>query len=125
VIEWCDKDPEARYPAMAGAVSFIKGSEEEDVASYWSSVALKLIERAPDPLAVLHTFVGRFRPSGWSGSLASILEGRKALLDKLAHHANEDVVACAGEESIRLAAEIDAERKWEAERDRNRDERFE
>lgn len=125
VIEWCDKDPETRYLAMAGAVSLVNGSEEEDVTSRWSGIALKLIECAPDPVAVLRTFVGRFRPSGWSGSLASILEGRKALLEELKAHKNPDVPALAAAEANCLAAEVDATRQWEAKHDRERDERFE
>ncbi|HEY8262942.1 MAG TPA: hypothetical protein VIG26_01140 [Methyloceanibacter sp.] len=125
MIEWCDKHPGARYPAMAGAISFVKGSEEEDVTSQWSSTALKLIERAPDRVAVIRTFVGRFHPSGWSGSLASILEGRKVLLEELKAHKNPDVVALATTEARRLADEVEATRQWEAKHDRERDERFE
>lgn len=125
LIAWCNRDPVTRYLVMAGVVSFMKGSEEEEVSSQWTGTALGLIELAPDPVAVARIFAGRFHPSGWSGSLASILEGRKALLEELTTHANEDLATFAAHEMKRLEAEIDAERRWESQRYRARDERFE
>jgi hypothetical protein len=125
LIEWCDREPDSRYPSMADIVSFLKGSDEEEVTSHWSGVALRLIEHAPDPVAVVRAFVERFRPSSWSGSLASILEGRKALLEELKGHKNPDVAAFANVVANKLALEVEEERTWEAKHDRQRDERFE
>lgn len=124
IMEWCNQEPDRRYPAIAAVVSFLKSSVE-DVSSQWSDRARTLIERAPDPVAVARKFVERFRPMGWSGSLASILEGRKALLEELKEHTSNKIAAYAIKEAARLAAEVEAERKREAERDRGTDERFE
>ena len=86
----------------------------------------ELLERAPDPGAVGRTLATRFRPSGgWSGSLAVILEGRKRLLTELEEHADSRLVEFAIAEGQRLAKDIEAQRKWEAEHDRMSDERFE
>jgi len=53
-------------------------------APQWTRIALQFLERAPDPGAVLQQFTAQFMPStGWSGSLASILEANAALLDQL------------------------------------------
>jgi hypothetical protein len=63
-IAWCDLASEPRYPTMASVVSYMQGSEEEP-GPHWSGVALKMMARAPDPVAVARVFVKRFRPSGW------------------------------------------------------------
>jgi hypothetical protein len=124
VIAWCDLAPEPRYLTMASVVSHLQGSEEEPRA-HWSGVALKMMARAPDPVAIARVFVKRFRPSsGWSGSLAVILDGRKALLTELEKHPDPRLGEFALTEAPRFAEEIEAERRWEAEHDRA-DQRFE
>ena len=47
-------------------------------------MAKRLLERAPNPAAVLKEFVDQFTPhGGWSGSLAATLEANESLLDAL------------------------------------------
>jgi hypothetical protein len=124
-IVWCDLEPEDRYLTMASVVSYVQGSDEEP-RSHWSGIALSLMKRAPDPAAVAQIFVKRFRPSsGWSGSLAVILEGRKALLAELERHPDPRLAEFARAEEPRLTEEIEAEQRWEAQHYRQRDERFE
>jgi hypothetical protein len=124
-LEWCSEDPHARYIAAAQFVPFVRGAEEDAETSGWSDIALKLIEGAPDPAAVLRKFTERFWPSSWSGSLAAILESRMTLLTDLLQHANPAVAAFAGEQITQLRVEIEDERRCEVERERSRDERFE
>ncbi len=124
VITWCDGDPDMRYGAMAAVVSYLSGSEG-NASSRWSHIALKLLERAPDRVAVAKQFAERFRPPSWSGSLAPILEGRRVLLTELEQHPDPRVVEFAIAEGQRLATEIEAERKFETAHDRLTDERFE
>jgi hypothetical protein len=124
LVAWCDLAPEPRYVEMASVVSYLQGSEEEP-GSHWSVIALRMMERAPDPVAVARMFAKRFRPHGWSGSLAVILESRKVLLTQLEQHPDPRLVEFACAEALRLAEEIEAQRRWEAEHDRGRDERFE
>jgi len=124
MIAWCDEEPRTRFITMASVVSYLRGSEEQ-AASQWSDIALTLLRRAHDPVAVARIFVERFRPGSWSGSRAAILEGRKGLLTELEGHRDARVAAFARDEGPRLALEIDEERRWEAEQDRQTDERFE
>ena len=85
-----------------------------------------MMARAPDPVAIARVFVKRFRPgSGWSGSLAVILEGRKTLLAELVEHPDPRLVEFARTDALRFAEEIEAERSREAEHDRAMDQRFE
>jgi len=124
VVAWCDEDRDTRYVTMASVVSYLRGTEE-DVASQWSDIALTLLDRSSEPVAVARAFTERFRPMTWSGSLADILEGRKGLLAELEASDNAELAAFAKTENVRLSDEIDAERKWEAKHDRRIGERFE
>ncbi len=82
------------------------------------------LERAPDPAVVLDQFILRFMPSsGWSGSLAAILESRAILLDQLEEFAT--LGAAVTQEKRRLLEWIAKERRSETAMDRQRDERFE
>ena len=109
---------------MAAVASYLKGPEDK-AASQWSDIALKLLERAPDRMAVLREFTSRLRPSGWSGSLATILEGRKALLAELENHADASVAKFATAVGTGLSTAIEKQRIWETDHDRTTDERFE
>jgi hypothetical protein len=124
IVAWCEQEPTSRYVTMASVVSYLCGSKEKAPAQ-WSGIALTLLERAPDPVAVARTFAKRFRPGGWSGSLAVILEGRRKLLTDLEQHADPQLIEFAIAEGLRLDSDIEAQRKWEAEHDQERNERFE
>ena len=84
-----------------------------------------LLERAPDPVAVARIFVKRFWPSGWTGSLAVILEGRRKLFTNLEHSPDPELAEFAIAEGRRLGSDIEAQRRWETEHAHKRDERFE
>ena len=128
-LEWCSEEPQTRYATAARFVPFTndveQDDEEESKTSAWSDLALKLIDLAPDPVSVIREFTERFWPSSWSGSLASILESRMALLNDLLQHPNSSVADFAAERITQLRAEIEEERTRETARERGRDERFE
>jgi hypothetical protein len=124
IFAWCDLAPETRYVLMASVVSYLQGSEEEP-GSPWSAIALRMMDRAPDPVAIAQVFAKRFRPSGGSGSMAATLESRGLLLTELEQHRDPRLVEFARAERPRLAIEVDSWRKWEADLDRQRNERFE
>lgn len=124
VIAWCDLEPGTRYVTIACVIPYLKGPEEE-LGSHWSEVALRMMQRAPDPVAVARAFTSRFRPSGWTGSLAAILESRKDLLTRLEHDPQLHLAEFAREETQRLTQEIESTTKWEAELHRGMDQRFE
>lgn len=122
LLGWCDREPRSRYPALATVIVIIQ--QAEDKAPQWTSLARRFLERAPDPAAVLHQFVGQFMPStGWSTSLATILESRAILLDQLDEYTI--LRAAVAQARERLQEWIKAERRREAAYDRERYERFE
>jgi hypothetical protein len=122
LLRWCDEEPASRYPALASVISIIE--RVTDTAPKWTNVALRFLERAPAPTAVLEQFVRQFIPlGGWAGSLAAILESNAKLLDELDEYPTlSDAVA---REKKRLQEQIKRERGQEMESDREHDERFE
>jgi hypothetical protein len=123
VLTWCEERPSERYPAVARGVSFQMPSNESRVQ--WTPIAKEMLLRAPDPLAVLKVFTSRFQPRGWSGSLAAILESRLGLLDQVSELSNETLDNYVREIRTEFVNSIAERRRWEDERDRVDDERFE
>jgi hypothetical protein len=72
LLAWCERDRAERYPVAASVVTLFR--REGGKSLEWSDNAQALLRRAPDPLAVLNRYVGRFRPGSWSGSLAAAME---------------------------------------------------
>ncbi len=117
LLRWAREKAETRFPALAASIHGWEGAK-------WTPTALRLIHEAPDPVPVLKEFADHFRPSGWSGSLADILSRREALLIALSEDPNERIRNWAKAEIPRLREEVERTRKWEADTDRERDERF-
>lgn len=124
LLEWCGKDPAARYPVAASVVTIFHESHAKTPLK-WTDLALSILERAPDRVAVLKQFVRRFKPSGWSGSLAVILEQRAQLLTQLEAYPDPLVVEFVATEQARLRQGIERERQSENQEDKARGERFE
>ena len=122
LLRWCDERPAVRYPAISRVVSYETASEG---GVEWTPLAIEMLKRAPDSLAVLKTFVSRFRPTSWSGSRAAIIETRLGLLDRLGELNNASLEDHIAEARPKLVEEIAQWRKMEDERDSARDERFE
>ncbi|MEA2895136.1 MAG: hypothetical protein QOJ84_751, partial [Bradyrhizobium sp.] len=78
MLRWCDEKPAERYPAISRAASYHTAPKEG--VTEWTPLAMEMLRRAPDPLAILETFVKRFSPRSWSGSRAAIIESRLVLL---------------------------------------------
>lgn len=124
LIAWCDQDRERRYPLAASFVTFAHRPEESG-PKVWSEQAKALLAYAPDPRSVLAVFVKRFRPTGWSGSRAAVMEANTRLLDSLEMDVSASLMPIAIDAKAQLAQEVTREREWETARDRERDERFE
>lgn len=122
LLEWCDENPGERYPLIASGMSFDTSSDE---GVTWTPLATAMLDRAPDPLAILNTFVKRFTPRGWSGSLATILESRLNLLDRLSESNSSSFAEHIPKMRSQLADKIAVRRQYEEERDRHHDDRFE
>jgi hypothetical protein len=96
----------------------------ENTPPRWTSIALRFLEKSPDPGAILRVFTLHFMPAvGWSGSLSAILESNAVLLDQLqAYPALQDTIARL---KIDVRKWIEQERSREGTLYRERDERFE
>jgi hypothetical protein len=124
VLEWCARDPSRNFPAAATSVPYSqKGSEGTGLA--WTDLAKAMLERAPEPRDVLMSFIARFEPHSWSGSRAAIIEANTGLLVSAECSIRDGIALLARQERQRLLEECRKERRWEVERSRHNDERFE
>lgn len=124
LLAWCVKDPRIRYPAVA-AISTIYHPTEGISPRQWTAVALRLLEKAPDRVAVLKQFIRQFSPMSWAGSRAAIVAANTKLLDELEAYPDAAVAKFVTEEKVRLIQWVEQEKRQETELDRARDERFE
>lgn len=122
IISWCDERPMERYATLSRAISF-HSSEGGGIS--WTPLAREMLRRAPDRLAVLKHFVGRFSPTSWMGSRAAIVESRLPLLDQLGELEDGSMSQFIRQARADLVEDIARSRKWETDRDSERDERFE
>jgi hypothetical protein len=113
----------ARYLAMANII-IVYERAGENMPPRWTRLALRFLEKAPDPSAILRVFTSHFMPAGgWSGSLSTILESNATLLDQLeAYPALRDAVT---EQKTQVRNWIEQQRNRESVQNRERDERFE
>jgi len=123
VISWLARRPDTRFVFLAkSARLWIKPDKDSDLV--WSPIAEYLIEHAPDKSVLMNVIARRMRPTSWSGSLAHKLSQKIPLLNDLIARQDEDLVAQAKAQLAELEKTIVAKRKCEADRDRERDERF-
>ena len=122
LLTWCDEDAEARYSTVSGVIR-IATVASNDGHPAWTSTALRLLDRAPNPVAVLRAYIGQF---GYIfPSEASAVERHLPLLDEYTKHENGAVAEFATKEGARLRAAIATARQQERAAARDRDERFE
>jgi len=117
---WADRHPQDRYPRLGQALSIYATKDQED-ASGLSPLFLEVMAKAPDKRRFLGEGPGRLRPSGWSGSLAAILEKRKSILADLADYPDANIRAW-------YAVQVDMLDNWiavERERENSQEEAFE
>jgi len=124
-LQWCDRDPAVRYPVIAGLVT-VSTSASQTEPRKWTEIALLLLEKAPDKIAVLREFIRQLiEIRGWAGSLAATLEVNVKILEELTSYPDPAVVDFIARERIRIEKLIETERQRENAHDRQRDERFE
>jgi hypothetical protein len=124
LTDWCDLDAEARYPIIA-ATGMIFTFDNNGTVTGWAPLADSLIHKSPDPIAVVRTFSGRLRPTGFVGSYASILEHGAKLLDGLNLRGNQELTEFVRERTAQIIEDAARIRKSEEEEHRQRDETFE
>lgn len=135
LFNWAFEKPETRFTALAASIVGWQGpnaAQDQDTAPdegeiaglKWTPSAWRLIHEAPDPIPVLEEFSERFRPSGWSGSLADILAARMPLLEALAADPDQRITDWVMKALPKLRDETECCRKSEANEERQRNERF-
>lgn len=124
LLKWCDVESAVRYPAVAKVIALFQSEDDREPLG-WNPLALKVMECAPDPVAVLRELVKRLRPTSWMGSRASVMASRLPLLQELQGHSDPRIAEFAGQDSLRLKQEVEEERRRETKRDKASDERFE
>lgn len=125
LLQWCDKDPATRYPLIAGLVTVTESANQTEPRK-WTDIALLLLEKAPDRIAVLREFIRQLvQVSGWVGSLAATIETNVKILDELLTYPDHTVVEFIRHERVRIHGTVDTERRREEVYERHRDERFE
>ncbi len=113
LIDWCNEKPDTRYSFVASTCKLFDKQDDEKMSLTISDTARALLEAAPNKTTVIKKFVIRFYPSGWSGSLAGILEKRLPLLDYLAISGDETVNLEIESAKAKLQNYIDTVRKRE------------
>jgi hypothetical protein len=133
MIEWARERPEARLPALAHVIlPWIPKEDPQQTQPMegagpltWSSVGLRLIVEASDPLPVLDAYEQRLHPSSWWGSLADILDERVKLIEEFLEHPDIRVRDWAAQARQRFAHHSLRQREADAAEARARDQRFE
>ena len=124
ILAWCDTDPAVRYPIVAACiVPYGSAGQEEQIE--WTPLALQMISKTPDLIAVLNEMRSSFSPISWKGSQAEIKRKGLSLTADLKDHTNPLVVEWACKEEKVFEEAMRSERQRETQRARTRDERFE
>jgi hypothetical protein len=124
IMAWCAVDPDLRYP-FAAAVVPLFGRSKKEQPHEWRPIAESLLRCAPDPVIVFKQISGRIWPTSFSGSMASKLESRLQLLERLDIGNDPALVSAFNEAHTKLAAWANNSRKAELEEDRAQSGRFE
>jgi transcriptional regulator with XRE-family HTH domain len=120
LIEWAELAAEERAPLLAEHVAYAEKDAErdgEDDNLGWSEIALRLIDIAPDPGAVLDQFENRFFSGVSSGPFWLRFERRRPMIEELRGHRDRRVRQWASEAIGRLDAEIGYWKDRESERE--------
>ncbi|MBT1158462.1 hypothetical protein J1C56_22955 [Aminobacter anthyllidis] len=124
LIAWCEAEAAIRYPVAAATVTLFRRPDEK-APLQWTQAARMVLEKAPDRVQVLAEFLRRFRPRTWSGSRAAIIESNVRMLDELDFGGDAAAISFVEQAKKGLADAVAEEQRWETQRDRGRDERFE
>lgn len=119
-MAWVATDPAGRALRLARYALYCVRDEERG-GLVWSDLALRLIDIAPDPVAVLRAFEERFWSGSSSGSFTARFVRRRPLIAAMLHRGDRRVRSWAREAGERLEETI---RSWD-ERDRRQESRFE
>ena len=122
LLEWCESGSPGRWLRAANSVcSVVQAAEETGGGRWqWSSQAVVLLNKSPDPCKVAEVLVKHIRPTSWVGNMSENLEERLPLIDQLSN-----ILGAEHAEKIdlwrnQLLDEIDDEKKREARAEKER-----
>lgn len=126
LIEWCEANPNRRYPIIAGVMQpfDIINKDQGGITFEWSSLAKKLLDSS-HALVVLGKFKAAFYPNSWSGSRSALMRNRASLLEWLKKHPKPEIIAWAEREEVVINNEMIKEQNWEKMRHERHFQKFE
>lgn len=124
LIDWCKLEAAVRFPLIAKTIRPFTRPKDQS-ALCWTSLAMRLLNEAPDRVAMMKEYARKLIPRSWSGSRATVMEANLQLLNEFEGHADATLVASAKAEKARLGAFVEKEKQSEAMSDRSTGERFE
>ena len=87
IIKWCQSQADDKFAKVFSAIQQDRRDDQGD--SELTPLALKMINNAPNPIAVLNQL--NIMPSVWEGSRANIVRSKIKLLTDLQGHSNLDI----------------------------------
>jgi hypothetical protein len=124
LFAWCDREPTTRYPAIATAIGICHSSKEGEPPQ-WTNLALRLLDKACDRIAVLQQYIAQIELMSCRGFSTGALASNIKLLDSLPADADPAVGRFVAQERTRLGLIADVQAHRDREGERERDERFE
>lgn len=130
LLAWCGEDQgklnklsELVCPFTSVKVSEVNMENPREVKI--SDHMMAILNAVNDKTSVVETIFARIWPSGWSGSLANILEVRASALEKLSEYPSPEVQRIVTEKLKIIRKDILKNRAREAEENNRREQRFE
>lgn len=124
LIDWCEREPEIRYPLLVASMQMYFKPKEVEALS-WHPIFWTILEKAPNLPNVLAQLENDFYPMSWSGSRAEARAKRLPLFAQLFEYPNPTVQEWAMAQHQKLERAVEAERKQELKESQERFERFE
>ncbi len=130
LLDWCGGDQE-RLTKLAGLVCPFTALEgggaplENPRKVKLSDHMMSLLDAVDDKASVVEAIFARTWPSGWSGSLADILEVRGRALEKLSEYPSTIVQEMVSEKLKEIGRAVLRNRASEAEENNRQEQRFE
>ncbi len=124
LINWCEQDPETRYPLIVSSMQMYSKSKDSDELC-WHPILSTIFEKSPNIQAVLSQLEKEVYPMSWSGSRADAIARRFSLFTQLFEHPDPDIRDWAVLQNQKLEIAVQVERERELKENQARFERFE
>lgn len=124
LIDWCEQDPEARYPLIVASMQMYSKSKDSK-GLRWHPILPTIFEKSPNIQAVLSQLEREIYPTSWSGSRADAMAKRFSLFTQLFEHPIPEIRDWAAAQNQKLELAVKVERERELTENQERFERFE